>query len=87
MHEPLLGRPVPARVGAHDSPGGCFGDDRRHACERRLAEVERAAAREAHYWALLAEAGVDVYVAGSALFGKPDPVEEVRQLKHLIDNV
>lgn len=36
---------------------------------------------------LLAKAGVDVYVAGSALFGKPDPAEEVRQLKKLIDNV
>lgn len=36
---------------------------------------------------LLAKAGVDVYVSGSALFGKPDPAEEVRQLKKLIDNV
>ena len=35
---------------------------------------------------LLAKAGVDVYVAGSALFGKPDPAEEVRQLKCIIDN-
>lgn len=31
----------------------------------------------------LAEAGVDVYVAGSAVFGKPDPIEEVRALKEL----
>lgn len=31
----------------------------------------------------LAEAGVDVYVAGSALYGKPDPVAEVQELKRL----
>ena len=30
---------------------------------------------------LLAKAGVDVYVAGSALYGKPDPVAEVKMLK------
>ena len=34
---------------------------------------------------LLAEAGVDVYVAGSALYGKPDPVAEVKALKSLIE--
>ena len=33
---------------------------------------------------LLAEAGVDVYVAGSALYGKPDPVAEVHALKQLL---
>ncbi|MBR0273493.1 MAG: ribulose-phosphate 3-epimerase [Bacteroidaceae bacterium] len=32
---------------------------------------------------LLAKAGVDVYVAGSALYGKPDPVAEVKMLKQL----
>ena len=32
----------------------------------------------------LHEAGVDVFVAGSALFGKPDPVAEVVALKGLI---
>ena len=32
---------------------------------------------------LLAQAGVDVYVAGSALYGKPDPVAEVHELKQL----
>ena len=32
---------------------------------------------------LLAEAGVDVYVTGSAVYGAPDPVEEVRMLKSL----
>ena len=32
----------------------------------------------------LHDAGVDVFVAGSALFGKPDPVAEVRTLKELI---
>lgn len=31
----------------------------------------------------LAEAGVDVYVTGSAVFGKPDPVAEVKALKEL----
>ena len=31
----------------------------------------------------LHEAGVDVFVAGSALFGKPDPVAEVLELKRL----
>jgi ribulose-phosphate 3-epimerase len=31
----------------------------------------------------LAAAGVDVYVAGSALYGKPDPVAEVHALKQL----
>ncbi len=35
---------------------------------------------------LLAQAGVDVYVAGSALFGKEDPVAEVHELKCIIDN-
>ena len=35
---------------------------------------------------LLAQAGVDVYVAGSALFGKEDPVTEVHELKCIIDN-
>jgi len=35
---------------------------------------------------LLALAGVDVYVAGSALFGKEDPVAEVHELKCIIDN-
>ena len=34
---------------------------------------------------LLAKAGVDVYVAGSALYGKPDPVAEVKALKSLIE--
>jgi len=34
---------------------------------------------------LLARAGVDVYVAGSALYGKPDPVAEVKALKSLIE--
>ena len=33
----------------------------------------------------LAEAGVDVYVAGSALFGKQDPCQEVRRLKELTE--
>lgn len=33
---------------------------------------------------LLAEAGVDVYVAGSAIYGKPDPVAEVHALKQLL---
>lgn len=32
----------------------------------------------------LAAAGVDVYVAGSALYGKPDPVSEVHELKDII---
>ena len=32
----------------------------------------------------LAEAGVDVYVAGSALYGKPDPIAEVHALKSLV---
>ena len=32
---------------------------------------------------LLAEAGVDVFVTGSAVFGAADPVEEVRVLKQL----
>jgi ribulose-phosphate 3-epimerase len=32
---------------------------------------------------LLADAGVDVYVAGSAIFGKEDPCKEVRELKNL----
>jgi len=31
----------------------------------------------------LAEAGVDVYVAGSAIFGKPDPIGELNALKEL----
>lgn len=31
----------------------------------------------------LRDAGVDVYVAGSALYGKPDPVAEVHELKEL----
>ncbi|MBR1682629.1 MAG: ribulose-phosphate 3-epimerase [Bacteroidaceae bacterium] len=31
----------------------------------------------------LAEAGVDVYVTGSAVFGKPDPIAEVKELKLL----
>ena len=31
----------------------------------------------------LAKAGVDVYVAGSALYGKPDPIAEVKMLKQL----
>lgn len=35
---------------------------------------------------LLAKAGVDVYVAGSALYGKPDPIAEVRELKLIIEN-
>jgi ribulose-phosphate 3-epimerase len=35
---------------------------------------------------LLAKAGVDVYVAGSALYGKPDPIAEVKALKGLIEN-
>ena len=35
---------------------------------------------------VLAQAGVDVYVAGSALFGKEDPVAEVHELKCIIDN-
>jgi len=34
---------------------------------------------------LLAKAGVDVYVAGSALYGKPDPIAEVKALKSLIE--
>ena len=33
---------------------------------------------------LLAEAGVDVFVAGSAIYGKPDPVAEVHALKQLL---
>lgn len=33
----------------------------------------------------LHEAGVDVFVAGSALFGKPDPVAEVLALKQIIN--
>ncbi len=33
----------------------------------------------------LHEAGVDVFVAGSALFGKPDPVAEVLALKQMIN--
>lgn len=32
---------------------------------------------------LLAQAGVDVYVAGSALYGSADPIEEVKVLKGL----
>ena len=35
---------------------------------------------------LLHNAGVDVYVAGSALYGKPDPVSEVKALKDLTHN-
>ena len=35
---------------------------------------------------LLAKAGVDVYVAGSALYGKPDPIAEVKALKGLVEN-
>ena len=35
---------------------------------------------------LLARAGVDVYVAGSALYGKPDPIAEVHELKQIIQN-
>lgn len=31
----------------------------------------------------LAAAGVDVYVTGSAVFGAPDPIEEVKMLKQL----
>ena len=31
----------------------------------------------------LAAAGVDVYVTGSAVFGAPDPIEEVKVLKQL----
>lgn len=31
----------------------------------------------------LADAGVDVYVTGSAVFGSPDPIEEVKVLKQL----
>ena len=34
---------------------------------------------------LLAEAGVDVFVTGSAVFGAPDPAEEVCVLKRLVD--
>ena len=34
---------------------------------------------------LLAAAGVDVFVTGSAVFGAKDPVEEVRVLKQLTD--
>ena len=34
-------------------------------------------------FAQLRDAGVDVYVAGSALYGKPDPVAEVHELKEL----
>ena len=33
----------------------------------------------------LHEAGVDVFVAGSALFGKPDPVAEVLALKQMLN--
>ena len=33
---------------------------------------------------LLRDAGVDAYVAGSALYGKPDPVSEVHELKCLV---
>ena len=35
---------------------------------------------------LLAQAGVDVFVAGSAVFGKPDPVAEVHALKCLVQS-
>ena len=36
---------------------------------------------------ILSEAGVDVFVTGSAVFGAPDPADEVHQLKQLISGL
>ncbi len=48
---------------------------------KALIEVDGGVNR--HTIAPLHDAGVDVFVAGSALFGKPDPVAEVLELKRI----